>query len=302
MKHRNTLWIAITMLALSLLLGACAERKSPADSSIKAHPASWMDVASADFHGTLVARDTPETCTSCHGSDLRGEGTAPSCYQCHDGPSGHPVDYYQPPEPFHADTVAVESNDACADCHGEDYRGGWAKDWSADARRTDCYYCHGMGPSGHPSGWLTPSNRYFHANDIAARGLDRCTACHGEDLMGGTSEVSCYNTCHDGPSGHPDDWLDSGSEGFHGTRVRNESGVGCQTCHGEDYAGGSSGISCYNACHDGPGGHPTGWGVPPSPWHGAAVISGGSEQCIDCHLGHLPNWTGYSCADAGCHG
>ena len=246
MNRPRILWIAVAMMTLALLLGACAERKNPADSPITAHPASWMDSESEDFHGERVARDAPQTCTSCHGSELMGDAPAPSCYLCHAGPSGHPEDYAVRPEPFHADTVAVESNDACADCHGEDYRGGWAEDWAADPRRADCYYCHGMGPSGHPSGWLTPSAQFFHGNDVRENGGERCTACHGEDFMGGTS-----------------------------------------------------GVSCYNACHDGPGGHPEGWLTRPSPFHGSEVIDNGSEQCFDCHTGSGENWTGYACSD--CH-
>lgn len=246
MTRRRILLLTISLVALTLLLGACAERKNPIDSAIKAHPITWNQVGNPDFHGVLVARDTPETCTSCHGADLRGEGTATSCYECHAGPSGHPADYVTRSEPFHGDDVAVTGNGPCAECHGEDYRGGWAQDWAADPRRTDCYFCHGMGPSGHPSGWLTPSARYFHGNDVRNNGGERCTQCHGADYMGGTSGVSCYDTCHDGP-----------------------------------------------------GGHPEGWGARPSPFHGDEVIANGSTQCFDCHTGGGENWTGYSCSD--CH-
>lgn len=300
MRTRSTLTVALAMLALALFLGACAEGKDPAESSIKAHPTSWMDAESEDFHGALVARDTPETCTSCHGSDLMGDGIAPSCSQCHDGASGHPVGYDQPPSPVHSDDVAAEGNASCAQCHGEDYRGGWAEDWAADARRASCYYCHGMGPSGHPSGWLTPSANLFHGKAVVSRGLDDCARCHGEDLRGGTSGVSCYNSCHAGPSGHPADWLDPDSRVFHGTRVRDNGAENCKACHGDDYLGGDSGVSCYDSCHDGPGGHPAGWDETPSPFHGYEVIDSGSQQCEDCHgEGNTGGWAEVACAD--CH-
>ena len=74
--------------------------------------------------------------------------------------------------------------------------------------------------------------------------------CHGDDYLGGTSGVSCYQCHAGGPSGHPTTsiWVGSpDSDDFHGE----DDIARCVTCHGDDYLGGTSGVSCYQ-CHDGP--------------------------------------------------
>lgn len=286
--------LLFALLVLTFLAG-CAESRDPADISIKSHPPEWLKPDHPDFHGTKVARDTPEGCQSCHGADYRGAGRAPSCYACHNGPSGHPEAWgTREPKPFHGDDViANEGYSRCAACHGEDYRGGWSL--------TSCYACH-AGPSGHPRGWMTPSTDFFHGKEVATEGTSRCMDCHGDDLRGGWSQVSCYNQCHVGPSGHPRGWLDPASDEFHGTRVASEGVDGCRVCHGEDLQGGTSGVSCTNYCHAGPGGHPSGWVNPTSnDFHGNEVAENGTDRCKACHGEDLlGGWSGVSCTNV-CH-
>jgi hypothetical protein len=53
-------------------------------------------------------------------------------------------------------------------------------------------------------------------------------------------------------STHPQGWADENSPEFHGKALLTESlsKASCQSCHGEQYEGGSSGISCYSSgCH-----------------------------------------------------
>lgn len=79
-----------------------------------------------------------------------------------------------------------------------------------------------------------------------------CTECHGEDLAGGISLISCFS-CHDGPdgdSGHPEGWpLDTTDtvafHGKYGSRYDNA----CRICHGINLTGGI-GPAC-SICHDG---------------------------------------------------
>ncbi len=47
----------------------------------------------------------------------------------------------------------------------------------------------------------------------------------------------------------------------HGAYVRDNTVSSVRPCHGADYQGGTSGVSCYQ-CHDGPGGHPEDWALP----------------------------------------
>jgi hypothetical protein len=73
--------------------------------------------------------------------------------------------------------------------------------------------------------------------------------------------------------------------------------VGCATCHGADYRGGWSEVSCYG-CHDGPGGHPIGWRGRNQ--HGDYAETYGIHPCAACHgQDYRGDWTGVSCYQ--CH-
>lgn len=61
--------------------------------------------------------------------------------------------------------------------------------------------------AGHPGGFFPGHSTAFRADGAA------CTGCHGSDMHGGISRVSCFSAaldgryCHpDGPEGHPDGW------------------------------------------------------------------------------------------------
>jgi predicted CxxxxCH...CXXCH cytochrome family protein len=102
----------------------------------------------------------------------------------------------------------------------------------------------------HPASWTDSTSRDFHGEKVVTIGLRSCRVCHGEDYEGGRSGISCF-ICHDAYP-HPDGWLTASEKHFHGVHIR-EAGwklIICQTCHGFDYSGGSSGQSC-NGCHSG---------------------------------------------------
>jgi len=140
MRVRQSLGLLLVLFLIALVAMACADRKDPTDTFYTAHPdEQWMETQSADFHGALVRRDGPEFCQSCHGQDLMGAEQAPSCYECHNGPGGHPANWINPDPPFHGDAVNLNGPLGCRDCHGLDYRGGWTG--------VSCYLCHD-GPAG----------------------------------------------------------------------------------------------------------------------------------------------------------
>lgn len=49
---------------------------------------------------------------------------------------------------------------------------------------------------------------------------------------------------------HPNDWNSPGSADFHGPWSQRTASESCAGCHGEDFLGGESGVSCYS-CHAG---------------------------------------------------
>ena len=282
------------LLALVILWGACADRKNP--TLVETHPDEWSEKNSPGFHGQKIVLAGLISCPGCHGSDYRGGTSEVSCYKCHNGPGGHPRGWFDSSsDNYHGLKVAAEGPSVCVPCHGEDYKGVANKGFS-------CYKCHN-GPSGHPStGWLEKTSPNYHGLKVAQTGPSVCAACHGEDYQGGTSGVSCY-TCHNGPSGHPSTgWFDSSSDNYHGLKVAQTGPSICAACHGEDYQGGTNGVSCYT-CHDGPGGHPTGWLDNSNPkYHGAIVTSQGLSSCAACHGENLEGGTsGVSCSAEGCH-
>ncbi|MBK7672701.1 MAG: hypothetical protein IPJ24_15150 [bacterium] len=83
------------------------------------------------------------------------------------------------------------------------------------------------------------------------------------------------------------------AEDRHGSAVIVAGGGGCASCHGVDYRGGGSGVSCFR-CHDGPGGHATGWAD--AVRHGAAAGGAAVAGCALCHGGDFRGgWSGVSC-------
>lgn len=77
---------------------------------------------------------------------------------------------------------------------------------------------------------------------------------------------------------HPSDWLQ-----VHGTALLDSSlsQVSCQECHGVNFAGGTSGISCYS-CHSYP--HPAQWADSNAAnFHGPIAKKEGNTKCQACH-------------------
>ena len=88
----------------------------------------------------------------------------------------------------------------------------------------------------HPAGILDPVSPAFHGAELARRDWDFevCASCHGSDLAGGTSGVSCLECHQDGPTGCTtchDERPGSGAHAAHlgaGPEGRSWS---CSECH-----------------------------------------------------------------------
>lgn len=111
----------------------------------------------------------------------------------------------------------------------------------------------------HPANWAVANTGGTHPAAYLA-GPSACYECHGKDLTGGISKVSCFNpsrsgiSCHaNGPGQHPAGWSDAAAHGVHAKNIA--TGVDgfshCQLCHGSNYAGGVVKKSCLNTagCH-----------------------------------------------------
>lgn len=150
----------------------------------------------------------------------------------------------------------------------------------------------------HPENWKqgVSHGSYYLKNTTS------CTACHGGDLSGGTSKVSC-TSCHTGFP-HSPEFKTTALHGqqFYGDRQS------CTACHGKDYSGGDIGVSCTK-CHNYP--HSPTWADPKA--HGAAFITISQtlgqpsdplkkdlKACMMCH-DKVKHPTSPAVACSGCH-
>lgn len=165
----------------------------------------------------------------------------------------------------------------------------------------------------HPEGWVEA-----HGAEFVALPAD-CESCHGEDLLGGTSETGCFSAgldgvaCHGAQAYHGAGWE---TPGGHGAAAKQAAGAdagldSCRPCHGLDFSGGIIKVSCSaSACHGTAGGvvapHPS------PPWRGAILTHTDTSRnnapaCALCHQGQssspAPPGTAPGCFNnALCHG
>ena len=156
----------------------------------------------------------------------------------------------------------------------------------------------------HPSGWL-PAGHMTSARS----NIDTCIECHGSDLGGGISRVSC-TSCHLGSatSMHPLNWSDAIMT-KHGAYVAANTTSGCATadCHGSSLTGVTgSGPSC-TSCHIGSATsvHPVSWGTGTQIAlnHAPYVATNGNASCQNnyCHGSTLAGVAGSGPSCASCH-
>ena len=168
---------------------------------------------------------------------------------------------------------------------------------------------HGSDPNWIANHWVTAKN----VSPVGSAGIDwaksPCTQCHGTDLLGGISKVSCFSPangaqmCHaEGPSvGHDTGWKASNRHGSNGAMATPATSAGfayCTKCHGSAFDNSVGISSCVNNCHRKANNTPAASPHPAAPWHGT-TISGtnhvytdpaNAEQCAKCHAGGTNSW------------
>lgn len=117
--------------------------------------------------------------------------------------------------------------------------------------------CHTTAP--HPAApWrgTTASGTTHTTTDVA--NAAECARCHLNNLRLITPQTvpsgttpGCFNNtmCHGAASGHPAGWAVSGHQTAAKAAASSASGLDyCSSCHGTDFRGGTSGVSCLQ-CH-----------------------------------------------------
>ncbi|MBI5740790.1 MAG: CHRD domain-containing protein [Nitrospirae bacterium] len=262
------------------------------------HPNEAWHNGTADpvhFHGSY-GRKYKDSCKTCHGVNFEGSVNPfiPGCGLCHNGtiapvldfitPLGHPDGWVSPFEigndNFHGTGVkSVQPasgggflySTRCAACHGEDAGGRTAISIVSPFILADDISSF-IGTTPLMAALTDLSQADLEAIAEYIRNLaggaqpvtvsfdaEQCMHCHGDDLDGGSSLISCFS-CHDGPEGalgqplnHPAGWETGTADPahFHGS-YGSDFSIGCVTCHGIEFEGGMSGLAPACAlCHDG---------------------------------------------------
>ncbi|MBI4651758.1 CxxxxCH/CxxCH domain-containing protein [Candidatus Desantisbacteria bacterium] len=307
MKNLKLIYIFfISLLFLSLFSG-CSKRNKESifNHDTGKHLKNWI---SEHKYSYLKDKDS---CDECHENNSSGGISKLGCFSksfngaiCHpDGTFGHPSDWKNPL--IHgASAKSAPGFKNCKECHGNDFSGG--------ITNTSCFTCHGVNAPHPKKNWN--GDILTHTNTDAANS-SICFDCHAngnnsdrkpDSTASKDTLPGCFNNtlCH-AIIGHFAGW-ESGNN--HGVTAEKDFSV-CKNCHGADFKGGISTISCYS-CHTGPGvTHPdTGWIIPNhkinaltdiilcKKCHGDDYLGGSSQiACNICHMEnetkvHILNW------------
>ncbi|MCM2277176.1 MAG: hypothetical protein NDJ89_03805 [Oligoflexia bacterium] len=138
-------------------------------------------------HGTSY-RNSPESCTSCHGKELDGgPSKLPSCTQCH-ASYPHTAEFKKSAE--HGGAF-LQDRKGCASCHTL----STLAPEQEDREKRSCQSCHAYP---HEPAWGLAAN---HGTAFVAiqKQPDQCLSCHGETSgfreRHGSKFVSCAS-CH----------------------------------------------------------------------------------------------------------
>jgi hypothetical protein len=275
------------------------------DEFSKNYPHS-LDFKVSEIHGKLYNQNE-NSCKLCHGEDLQGGPSKISCGRCHTEyattrnlsmrqvfreTKGYPHSFSFKIGSRHGKKYK-RSPKTCQKCHGEKLDGGRSQ--------VGCSNCHldfdttnqfssntaGLIPQFYPHELdFKISNKHGLAYDANP---GKCQQCHGKELDGGPSKVSCTQ-CHIGGVGSNSSKLIL----VHSKKFKNEdhgkmyliNSTSCVQCHKIDSDKGIEQSSCKK-CHDFP--HPTFWSKPDA--HGTNYLKEAKNEapkmvsCINCH-GH----------------
>lgn len=154
--------------------------------------------------------------------------------------------------------------------------------------------CGGGSPSAkdyygyyHVAGWIDT-----HAGEATAN-LQRCTTCHEMNVLrAGSGVPSCMTAeCHHKSTPN------YAAATIHGARAKSAqdasggSFASCQICHGQDFKGGASAVSCL-PCHQSDAPHPKDWrsktALDPDPTkrflHSSKTHVSNGPVCFQCHF------------------
>jgi predicted CxxxxCH...CXXCH cytochrome family protein len=261
--------------------------------------------------GTRTHIDTDQSnapvCALCHTNGANSSlqpspfdpGVEPGCFNntlCH-AAVGHP-EGWDDPDAHGATAKSAPSTSAgfsyCQTCHGNDFAGGIALQTCLNTAG-----CHGAGVNAphSPKPWRG-GTRTHTTTDI--NNASTCATCHTNGANSSvqpspfdpTAAPGCFNNtlCH-AAVGHAAGWSSPDSHGA-AAKSAPSSSAGfsyCQTCHGNDFTGGTALQTCLNTagCHgegvNAP--HAASW-LPGDTYTHSTTNVNNASVCGLCHLGN----------------
>ncbi|MCX8010005.1 MAG: hypothetical protein N3A61_02535, partial [Ignavibacteria bacterium] len=139
----------------------------------------------------------------------------------------------------------------------------------------------------HPTGYADTTSAKFHGKELKAQpeNVKLCLNCHGYNQTINLANKSCYS-CHNSYP-HKPNWINPNDASYHGKFLK---GLGytvgmCSNCHGDNFKGGTSNISCYG-CHESYPHNPNWKNVDDQTnYHGGFIASKNwiMGECKNCH-------------------
>jgi len=284
------------------------------------HPADWTDVLVDHELFAMTLSWTSCAASSCHGGDLRGGLTGPSCFEtagCHPG-GGEPPAPHVLPHTDAADHGPAAKADQfyCRNCHGQPqniFDGGFVSDPAILNKPSgDCSdaACH-PDAEAHPTNWEGTTDDTDPAYDSSHQGISEdtentsCALCHKTTGTGSgpfPGAPSCFSAnftnangvtsgCHPAGVRAPHE-VPYAAAALHGPAAKNNLAY-CQECHGIpttiafDSGFASPGCSEDPACHPDARAHPTNWQGQndPTPDYRSSHRNAGNQinACPICH-------------------
>ena len=284
------------------------------------HPAGWTDVLVDHELFAETLSWTSCAASSCHGGDLRGGLTGPSCFEtagCHPGGGEPPAPHVLP----HVDAAdhgpaAKVDQFYCRNCHGRPqniFDGGFVADPAIlNKPLGDCSdpVCH-PDAEAHPTNWEGTTDDTDPAYDSSHQGISEdtentsCALCHKTTGTGSgpfPGAPSCFSAnftnangvtsgCHPAGVRAPHE-VPYAAAALHGPAARNNLAY-CQECHGIPttiaFDGGFASPGCSEdpACHPDARAHPTNWQGQndPTPDYRSSHRNAGNQvnACPICH-------------------
>jgi len=260
----------------------CADANCHPALNIHQDSSGVFNQSSSNFHGRYLQTNSFTDCQQCHGENLAGGLSSPSCATCHSAISVHKTGIIEPASPnFHGKNPLSGEFVNCQSCHGENFTGGISS--------PSCATCHSA-ISIHKIGIIDPSSPNFHGKYPLPNGFTDCQQCHGQNFAGGNLSPTCI-TCHSSIIVHKSGISDPASPNFHGKNPLTGEFENCQQCHGANFTGGSISPSCAT-CHTAISVHKSGINDPSSANFHGKYLANNNWNLPNCSQCHGPTYSG----------